>query len=150
MPNIIDDSKGMYKASRFLIPEHPLTEQPDSSSRVLTDAGYLKHRVWCDSRREGRLIEKGGRNVGTKSEEMWRCTCECCQHVSNSMQRQPCLIYTNLYTHTASPSKILSVHICQYSGARLTTHSQILINKRLAFLPLHKPLRSHMQNDTQA
>ncbi len=113
--------------------KHPSSSFQDPSGRVLTDAGHLKHRVCCDSRSEGRFIEKSGRNVETKSEEMWRCTCECCQHVSNSMQRQPCLIYTNLYTHTASPSKTLSFHICQESGARLTTHSQILINKRLAF-----------------
>ncbi len=112
--------------------KHPSSLFQDPSGRVLTDAGHLKHRVWCDSRSEGRFIEKAA-EWETKSEEMWRCTCECCQHVSNSMQRQPCLIYTNLYTHTASPSKTLSFHICQESGARLTTHSQILINKRLAF-----------------
>lgn len=47
IPNIIDDSKGIYKASCFLIPEHPMIGQPDPSSQVLTDAGYLKHGAWC-------------------------------------------------------------------------------------------------------
>lgn len=116
IPNIIDESKGIHKASCFLIPRHPLIGQLSADRCWIPEARSL---VWCrtGSRREGCLIERSGRNVGIECEEMWRSTCECCQHVSNSMHRQPCLIYSNLYTHrttiSASPSKILSIYICQ-------------------------------------